>query len=286
VSEAGDDLAVSDGVQTIVVKIGGEVVGSGEAAVLAADLRELAAAGARVAIVHGGGPQATELQKRLGLETRQIAGRRVTDAATLDVMKMVIAGKLNVDLCAILVAAGLSPVGLHGASARVVQAVRRPPKVYPSAGPDPVDMGLVGDVTGFNLDLLETLWAAGHVPVIACLGADAAGGVYNINADLVGNQLAAALRAERLFLVTSTPGVLRDVNDPASRLTRLTCTEARKAITDGVVTGGMIAKLEEAMAVVDQGVGAIHILGKLAAGDLVRAVREPGSVGTTLIADA
>ena len=283
-SEAGDDLAVSDGVQTIVVKIGGEVVGSGEAAVLAADLRELAAAGARVAIVHGGGPQATELQKRLGLETRQIAGRRVTDAATLDVMKMVIAGKLNVDLCAILVAAGLSPVGLHGASARVVQAVRRPPKVYPSAGPDPVDLGLVGDVTGYNLALLDTLWSAGHLPVIACLGADATGGIYNINADLVGNQLAAALRARRLFLVTSTPGVLRDVNDPSSRLTRLTRAEARQAITDGSVTGGMIPKLEEAMAVIDQGVGAIHILGKLGPGDLVRAVREPGSVGTTLVA--
>jgi acetylglutamate kinase len=212
-----------------------------------------------------------------------VAGRRVTDAATLDVMKMVVAGKLNVDLCASLLAAGLSPIGLHGASGHVVRAVRRTPKVYPSAGPDPVDLGLVGDVTGFNLALLETLWSAGHLPVIACLGADAEGGIYNINADLVGNQLAATLRAERLFLVTSTPGVLRDVNDPASRLTQLTSADARQAIASGVVTGGMIAKLEEAMAVVDQGVGAIHILGKLAAGDLVRAVREPGSVGTTLV---
>jgi acetylglutamate kinase len=234
--------------------------------------------------VHGGGPQATELQKRLGLETKQVAGRRVTDAATLDVMKMVIAGKLNVDLCATLVAAGLSPVGLHGASALVVRAERRPPKVYPSAGPEPVDLGLVGDVTGFGLALLETLWDAGYLPVIACLGADPSGAVYNINADLVGNQLAAALKARRLFLVTSTPGVLRDVNDPSSRLTRITCAEARRAIVDGVVTGGMIAKLEEAMAVVDQGVGAIHILGKLGPGDLVRAMREPGSVGTTLVA--
>ncbi|MGN6105031.1 MAG: acetylglutamate kinase [Kofleriaceae bacterium] len=269
----------------IVVKIGGEVVGSGEAARLAADLHELVVrGGARVAIVHGGGPQATALQKQLGLTTQQVAGRRVTDAATLDVIKMVIAGKLNVDLCATLLAAGLSPVGLHGASGHVVRAVRRGPAVYPSAGPDPVDLGLVGDVTGFNLALLETLWSAGHLPVLACIGADAAGGTYNINADLVGNQLAAALSAERLFLVTSTPGVLRDVHDPSSRLTRLTCAEARDAIATGVVTGGMIAKLEEAMAVVDQGVGAIHILGKLGPGDLVRAVREPGSVGTTLVA--
>jgi acetylglutamate kinase len=269
---------------TIVVKIGGEVVGSGEAAVLAADLRELIAGGARVAIVHGGGPQATELQKRLGIETQQVAGRRVTDAATLDVMKMAIAGKLNVDLCAILVAAGLSPVGLHGASSLAVSAVRRPPKVYPSAGPDPVDMGFVGDVTGFNQKLLETLWAAGFVPVIACLGADGSGGVYNINADLVGNQLAAALRANRLFLVTSTPGVLRIASDPSTRIRQLTRAAAQHAIAEGSVTGGMIAKLEEAMAVVDQGVGAIHILGKLGPGDLVRAVREPGSVGTTLVA--
>jgi len=144
-------------------------------------------------------------------------------------------------------------------------------------------MGFVGDVTGFNLALLETLWTAGHVPVIACLGADASGGVFNINADMVGNQLAAALKAERLFLVTSAPGVLRDINDPASRIPKLTQAEARAAIADGTVSGGMIPKLEEAMAVIDQGVGAIHILGKLAAGDLVRAVREPGSVGTTLV---
>ena len=273
-------------VRPIVIKLGGEVVGSGEAAVLAADLKFLVDGGdfPRIAIVHGGGPQATALQKQLGIETKQVAGRRVTDGATLDVMKMAVAGKLNVDLCAILNAAGLAPVGLHGASSLVVRAVRRPPKVYPGAGDEPVDMGLVGDVVGFNVDLLEALWSAGHIPVIACLGADANGGVYNINADMVGNQLAAALKAERLFLVTSTPGVLRDVKDPASRLTKLTVAEARQAITDGIVTGGMIPKLEEAIAVVDQGVRSIHILGKLAAGDLVRAVREPGSVGTTLVA--
>src|SRR3569623_475279 len=268
---------------SFVIKICGEVVGSGEAAVLAADLRTLVEGGARIAIVHGGGPQATALQKQLGIETRQVAGRRVTDAATLDVRKMAGAGKLNVDLCATLAAAGVAAVGLHGASGLVVRAKRRPPKVYPGAGPDPVDMGFVGDVIGFNTQLLDTLWAAGYVPTIACLGADAEGGVYNSNADMVGNQLAAALKAERLFLVTSTPGVLRDVNDPSSRLAQLTRAEARQAIESGVVTGGMIPKLEEAMAGVDQGVGASHILGKLGAGDLVRAVREPGSVGTTLV---
>jgi acetylglutamate kinase len=266
--------------KTFVVKLGGEVLAdAAEVAALAGDLRALEG---RVVVVHGGGPQATELQKRLGIETRQVGGRRITDAATLDVMKMVLAGKLNVDLCAALVAAGVRAVGVHGASAQAVRAVKRPPRVVSGGGPDPIDFGHVGDVTGFNLELLELLLGGGFVPVVACLGADERGGVYNINADIVGNQLAAALRADGLFLVTSAPGVLRDVKDPSSRLPRLTVAEARQAIADGVVTGGMIPKLEEAISVIDSGVGAIHILGKLAAGDLVRCARDPGSIGTTL----
>ena len=269
--------------ERVVVKIGGEVLAGPEAALLAADVRTLVDGGARVVIVHGGGPQATALERRLGLETRQVAGRRITDAATLDVMKMVLAGKLNVDLCALLCAAGVKPVGLHGASSCVVRAERRPPRVVTGGGPDPIDFGLVGDVVGFDLALLGALADAGYVPVLASLGADAQGGVYNINADIVANQLAAALGADRLLLVTSAPGVLADVKDPASRLPRLTVSDARRAIADGVVTGGMIPKLEEAIAVLGAGVGAIHILGRLAAGDLVREARAPGSVGTALL---
>jgi acetylglutamate kinase len=249
---------------------------------MAGDLRLLAERGERVVVVHGGGPQATELSRRLGIETRQVGGRRITDAATLDVMKMVLAGKLNVDLCAALVAAGVHAVGLHGASALTVQAVRRPPRVVSGGGPEPIDFGHVGDVIGFNLELLHTLLRAHYVPVIACLGADAAGNVYNINADIVGNQLAGALGADHLLLVTSTPGVLRDVKDPESRLPLLTAAAARRAIADGVVTGGMIPKIEEALAVLGSGVKAIHILGKLGPGDLARAVDQPGSLGTTL----
>ncbi len=233
--------------------------------------------------MHGGGPQATELQKRLGIETKQVAGRRVTDAATLDVIKMVIAGKVNVDLCAALCAGGVHAVGLHGASSGLVRAKRRPPKIYQGGGPDSIDLGLVGDVVSFNEALLDALWERDFVPVIACVGSDADGNVYNINADTVANQLATSLAARGLFLITSTPGVLRDVNDPSSRLPKLTVAEARAAISDGTVTGGMIAKLDEAIEVVAAGVGQVTILGKLAAGDLVRAVREPGSVGTTLI---
>jgi acetylglutamate kinase len=273
-------------VAVIVIKLGGEVIAGPELPHVASDVAVFAGRGDRVIVVHGGGPQATELSRRLGIETKQVGGRRITDAPTLDVMKMVLAGKLNVDLCAALVAAGVRAVGLHGASALSVEAARRPPRVVSGGGPEPIDFGLVGDVTGFNRPLLELLLGEGYVPVLACLGADAAGNVYNINADIVGNQLAGALAADHLFLVTSTPGVLRDVKDPSSRLPLLTVAEARAAIADGTVTGGMIPKLEEAIQVLGTGVAAIHIVGKLGPGDLLRAVDHPGSAGTTLVCAA
>jgi len=267
----------------VVVKIGGEIVLSGGLHAVAADLAALAARGERVFLVHGGGPQATALQRALGQEPKVVAGRRITDHAALDVMKMTVAGQVNVDLCAALVAAGARPVGLHGASSMVIEAVRRPPRVISGGGPHPIDFGLVGDVVGFRRELLELLADAGYVPVLACLGVDVNGQVLNINADVIANQLAQALGADHLVLVTGTPGVLRNVDDPASRIAQLTSDEARAAVTEGIVRGGMIPKLEESLAVLDGGrVGSIHIVGELGAGDLLRAVDQPGSVGTTL----
>lgn len=275
-------------IKTIVLKLGGEVVQSEGLAAIAADVADLAkdgsAHGFRVVLVHGGGPQATELTKRLGMTPNVVAGRRITDAPTLDVMKMTVAGKVNVDLCAALVGAGAKPVGLHGASSLTVKAKKRPPKVVAGGGPDPIDFGHVGDVTGVNRELLGLLSSSGYVPVVACLGADAEGHVYNINADIVANKIAIALEAEGLFLVTDVPAVLRDVSDPGSRISRMTMTEGKQAIADGVVTKGMIPKLEESFAAIGEGVRAVHIVGKLKAGELARAVREPGAVGTMLVA--
>src|SRR5262249_2962550 len=158
---------------------------------------------------------------------------------------MTVAGQVNVDLCALLLAAGARPVGLHGASALVVRAQKRPPRVVSGAGPDPIDFGHVGDVVGVNRELIALLAGSGYVPVVACLGADAKGHVFNINADIVANQLAIALDARALLLVTDVPAVLRNVADPGSRIPRLTVAEGKKAIADGIVTKGMIPKLEE-----------------------------------------
>jgi acetylglutamate kinase len=270
--------------KTIVLKLGGEIVHAPELDLIAADLRTLVEGFNRVAIVHGGGPQATALQKTLGLETRMVAGRRYTDEKTLEVMKYVVAGQLNVDLCARLLANGVMGVGLHGASGHVVQARRRPPRVMQGAGPDPVDLGLVGDVTGFNLPLLGDLFERRYVPVIACLGCDARGQALNINGDTVASQLAGALRADALVLVTSTPGVLRDVKDPSSRIPRITRPEFERMVADGTISGGMIPKLEESFGVLATGAQSVVIVGKLGPGDLARAVLQPGSAGTVLVA--
>jgi len=268
----------------IVIKCGGDIFKSGEVHAVASDVAEATQRGDRVIMVHGGGPQATALQRQLGQEPNIVAGRRITDEAALEVMKMVVGGKLNIDLCAALLAAGSKPVGLHGASSRAVKGRRRPPRVVSGGGPDPIDFGLVGDVEGVNTDLLDLLTGAGYVPVIACLAADENAVVLNINADVIANQAAQALGADHLALVTGAPGVLRDAADESTRIPRMTVAEARAAIEDGTVTGGMIPKLDEAMRILQSGsVGSVHVVGRIRAGDLLREFDEPGSVGTALL---
>lgn len=264
----------------VVLKAGGEVLDGPALRALSEDVRALVDGGVGCVMVHGGGAQATALSLRLGLTPNVVGGRRITDAATLEVMKYVVAGQLNVDVVAALAAVGVPAVGLHGASGRAIRAVKRPPRVVSGAGDAPVDFGHVGDVVGFNRALLELLGAHGYVPVLACLGCGDDGAVYNINADVVASRLAAAMGAGALVAVTPVGGVRRAVDDPASRIPRLTVAEARRAIADGVVTGGMIPKLEEAFGPLDAGVGAVHIV---APGEVARAVAEPGSVGTVVV---
>lgn len=268
---------------TIVVKIGGEILEGSAIEPIAADIATLAGRGERIAVVHGGGPQATAMQQRLGIEPNVVAGRRITDEATLDVMKMIVGGRLNINLCAALLAAGAKPIGLHGASSLAVTARRRPPVAVSGGGPDPIDFGLVGDVTGFNEPLLSLLLDAGYIPVVACLGAADDGTVLNINADIIANQLAATLGADHLVLVTGARGVLRDIADPESRISRLSPAQARAAIADGTVQGGMIPKLDETIRGLETGrVGCVHVVGGLQPGELLREIDEPGAVGTAL----
>lgn len=267
----------------IVVKLGGNAIEGAGLTAVASDLAAWQRRGERIVVVHGGGPQTSALQEKLGQTPHKIAGRRITDEAALDAVKMMVGGKLNIDTCAAFVAAGAKPVGLHGASALCVEARRRPPQILRGGPPEPVDLGLVGDVVGINRALVELLTGAGCMPVIACIGAGRDGAIYNINADVVANEVAVGLGAAALVMVSDTRGVLRDVADPQTRIARFARAEALAAIDSGAIRGGMIPKIEEAFAAIGAGVGRVHIVGQLGPGELGRELEAPGSVGTVLV---
>jgi len=268
-----------------VVKIGGELAQDrgGLARSIGRAVRAFLDAGIKVAVVHGGGPQANSLSDRLGIEPRKVGGRRFTDEATLEVMKMTLAGQVSVDVAAAFRIAGVPALCTTGVSAGLVEAVKRPPRVFSGAGPDPIDLGLVGDVTAVNVDALERLAAAGFVPVLGSLSGDAQGGVFNINADTVATRVAAQLRAARLFLVSNVPGVLANKDDPSTRFARLTPQEAKQQIAAGVIQGGMIPKVEESLAMLDEGIGAIHIVGIQPPSALLDEASAPGAAGTVFL---
>lgn len=282
---------------TAVLKFGGEVVADRSALVgVLRDVASLVRCGWRFVVCHGGGPQAGALQGRLGLDVVKVGGRRVTDEATLQIMKYVLAGEVSVDVVAAAASVGLRAVGLSGVSAGIVTARRRPPVVVSGGGRDPVDFGLVGDVERIDADLLEVLWAGGYTPVLNTLGIEASPTregepceVFNINADTVASAVAGALGADHLFLMTDVPGVLRDKDDPSTRIPRLHASEAREAIAAQAIVGGMIPKVEDALhyLATDEGtgaIGAVHILGA-SPGALEGAARSPGERGTVLLPD-
>lgn len=271
--------------QWFVVKVGGELAQDRKklAGTVGRAVRAFLDAGVKVCVVHGGGPQATELQKRLGLETRQVGGRRITDAATLEVMKMAVAGQVSVDVASAFALAKVPGVCTSGVSAGLVLARKRPPAVVSGGPPTPVDFGLVGDVTGVNAPLLEGLAAAGAVPVLGCLGADAEGNVLNINADTVAVQVAKALKAHKLLLVSNVPGVLADKADPSTRIPRLTPQLAREKIASGAIVGGMIPKVEESLGILSEGIGAVHIVGLDPDSAILDEASNPGSRGTVFV---
>ncbi|HVG62036.1 MAG TPA: acetylglutamate kinase [Hyalangium sp.] len=268
-----------------VVKIGGELASDKPklAASVGAAVRAFLDAGVRVAVIHGGGPQATELTQKLGLTPKMVGGRRVTDEATLEVMKMTLAGQVSVDVAAAFRIAGVPAVCTTGVSAGLIDARKRPAKVITGAGPDPIDLGLVGDVTGVNTALFEKLSDAGLVPVLGSLSGDAQGNVFNINADTVATRVAAKLKAAKLFLVSNVPGVLANKDEPSTRLPTLTSAEAKEKIASGVIQGGMIPKVEESLAMLEEGIEAIHIVGISPANALLGEAEKAGSFGTAFL---
>ncbi|MBK6423005.1 MAG: acetylglutamate kinase [Gemmatimonadetes bacterium] len=246
-----------------VVKLGGDVLADPEALDrVAGQIGLLSSLNIRIVMVHGGGPQATALSRRLGQEPTIVAGRRVTDDSALDVAKMVYAGTLNVNLLAALRAHEVQGVGLSGVDADLIAARRRPPvTVVDDAGVSrEVDYGHVGDVDRVDPRVLLTLLDARFVPVVASLAGDGEGQVFNVNADTVAESLAVALKAQKLLFLTGAPGVLRDRADPSSLVTFADPDDLAALMSSGAVAGGMRPKVEACIRAATGGVERTHII--------------------------
>jgi acetylglutamate kinase len=267
-----------------VIKFGGEAIRSQEALdLLVEDISFLYNVGIQVVLVHGGGVQVSDIEKKLGVESRKVGGRRVTSSESLEVLKMVLAGKLNIDIVAALQSAGVKAMGLAGVSAGIISARRRPPVKVSGSGGEVVDFGEVGDIEAVNTDPIVMLLENGYLPVISPLSADTDGAIYNINADSVAAALASGLKADKLMLMTSTLGVMTDLSDATTLVSQLTTKQARQAIKQEIISGGMIPKVEESLKALDAGVRQVHILSGMEEHQLLLEVFTESGCGTMLM---
>ena len=243
-----------------VIKVGGDVlVDAIEREGLAQNVKELHQLGWNIIILHGGGPQVNRLQELHGLKTNKVAGRRITSASDLKVVKQAIAGEVNVDLVSLLIGANLPAFGCSGASGKIIKASKRQPIKVSGEGDKLIDFGEVGDVQSVNQPLLSGLLALGQIPVIATLGIDDDGRIFNINADTTVIEIAKALKADLLLLITQIGGIYKDISQPDSLIHDITPKQAKALIAQGVIRDGMIPKVEEAIKSLEANIKAIAI---------------------------
>lgn len=270
--------------KTVVVKYGGNAMINAELKrSVIQDIILMKYIGLNPVVVHGGGPEITALLKQLGKESSFVSGLRVTDAATVGVAEMVLVGKVNTELVGLLNQQGAKAVGLSGKDADLIVAEKHLAKVYENGDEKEVDIGFVGDVAAVNPGLLWTLIDQGYIPVVAPIGVGADGESYNINADYVAGEIAGALKAEKLLLLTDVEGIYRDWRDKSTFLATLTADEAEKLIREGSIEGGMIPKVEACTRALSGGAAKAHIIdGRLMHSLLLEVFTDTG-IGTEVI---
>ena len=241
--------------KTIVIKYGGNaMVNEDLTRKILEDVTLLKYVGINPILVHGGGPEINAMLSRVGVSSSFHNGLRITDDATMEIVQMVLAGKLNKNIAASIGRLGGKAIGLCGKDAGLIRVRKKPPL------PDGVDLGHVGDIVSVNTKLLNTLCQDEYIPVISSVGADENGQSYNINADTAAAAVATALKAEKLIFLTDIDGVRADPGDPTSLFPILTVERARALIAEGVITGGMIPKVISCIEAIEQGVRRVHIL--------------------------
>lgn len=261
--------------RVVVVKLGGNAMVDPALAVsFAEDIVLMRSVGLRPVVVHGGGPQISALMERLGKVPEFRDGQRVTDAETVDIARMVLVGKVNREIVGSINVHGPLAVGVSGEDAGLIQASARHP-----------DLGFVGDVHAVNPTILQRLLAEDLIPVVSTIGADASGQSYNINADTVAGALAEALGAEKVIYLTDVEGLLRDLHEPSSLISRIDAAALQAMVDGGALAGGMIPKIAACLHAVANGVGSAHLLdGRLPHVVLLELFSDAG-IGTMITAE-
>ncbi|MBE6803169.1 MAG: acetylglutamate kinase [Ruminococcaceae bacterium] len=234
----------------VVVKYGGNAMISEELKMqVMEDIVLLWLIGVKPVLVHGGGPEISEMLKKVGKESKFVDGLRVTDKETAEIVQMVLAGKINKQLVNLLGEFGGNAVGISGIDGHLIEAKVKDER-----------LGFVGEITNVNVQPILDLIEKQYIPVVSTVGCDREGNVYNINADTAASYIAGAMHAERLITMTDIPGILRDVNDPDSIIKRVNTEEARQLFSEGVISGGMIPKVECCIEAIEKGVRRVTIL--------------------------
>lgn len=234
----------------IVVKYGGNAMISEELKLqVMEDLVLLWLIGVKPVLVHGGGPEISDMLKKVGKQSEFVDGLRVTDKETAEIVQMVLAGKINKQLVNLLGEFGGNAVGISGIDGHLIEAKVKDER-----------LGFVGEITNVNVQPILDLIEKEYIPVVSTVGCDKEGNVYNINADTAASYIAGAMKAERLITMTDIPGILRDVNDPDSIIKKVTTEEARQLFRDGIISGGMIPKVECCIEAIEKGVRRVTIL--------------------------
>ncbi|MGF1491137.1 MAG: acetylglutamate kinase [Microcoleaceae cyanobacterium] len=261
--------------RTIVVKYGGSAMkDAGLKEKVIRDVVLLSYVGIRPVLVHGGGPEINTWLEKLSIEPQFKNGLRVTDADTMEVVEMVLVGRVNKQIVSLINRAGGRAVGLCGKDSNLIKA-------RPQAD---LGIGFVGEVNNVNPDLLVALVNSGYIPVVSSVAADDSGQAYNINADTVAGEIAASLGAEKLILLTDTPGILEDYHKPETLITKMDIQEARDLISRGIVSGGMIPKVNCCVRSLAQGVRATHIIDGRVPHALLQEIFTDTGIGTMLVA--
>lgn len=268
--------------RTFVIKYGGSAMTDPELKkAVMLDVILLKYVGLNPVIVHGGGPDISRTMERLGKEPVFVSGHRVTDAETMEIVQMVLVGKINQEIVSLINKYGGKSIGLSGKDGNLIVAKRR--KAGDAADGGEIDLGFVGDVESVNPDPIHLLSEKGYIPVVAPVGVGLDGESYNINADAVAGHLAAALKADKLIMLTDVEGIFGDPKDPSTLISALGTEQALRMIRDGEISGGMIPKVEACIRALDAGVARTHIIDGRKMHSLLLEIFTDQGIGTMVV---